>query len=277
MSAFATLAAQAGGGAGGAEQIVFWIVAPLALLGALGMIFSRGAVHSALWLMLTMLSLGCLYITQEAEFLGLAQIIVYTGAIMMLFLFVLMLTGRDSGDSVIEVLYGHRVLSAIVGLGVIGLLATVLVRAMDTLPNVGMAAAMGDRGAVGSLAATIFTDYLFPFELTSALLITAAIGAMVLAHVERKPGERRSQRTMVLARMRSDHVTTLPGPGVHALSASNATPGMLPDGSIAEESTSDLVELAVTERVARAFNEKQRLLPIQGPEHPVRAGEGDAR
>src|SRR5690242_5764351 len=83
----------------GAELIAFWILAPLAVLGAIGMVFSRSAVHSALWLVLTMLSLGCLYINQNAEFLGFVQIIVYTGAIMMLFLFVLMLTGRDSGDS----------------------------------------------------------------------------------------------------------------------------------------------------------------------------------
>src|SRR6478672_11707225 len=83
----------------GAELIAFWILAPLAVLGAIGMVFSRSAVHSALWLVLTMLCLGCLYINQNAEFLGFVQIIVYTGAIMMLFLFVLMLTGRDSGDS----------------------------------------------------------------------------------------------------------------------------------------------------------------------------------
>ena len=88
----------------GGELIAFWILAPLALLGAVGMVFSRVAVHSALWLVLTMLCLGCLYIAQNAEFLGFVQIIVYTGAIMMLFLFVLMLTGRDAGDSAFEVL-----------------------------------------------------------------------------------------------------------------------------------------------------------------------------
>ena len=93
---------------GGSEQIAFWILAPLALLGAVGMVFSKVAVHSALWLVLTMLCLGCLYIAQDAEFLGFVQIIVYTGAIMMLFLFVLMLTGRDAGDSVFEVLRGQR-------------------------------------------------------------------------------------------------------------------------------------------------------------------------
>ena len=106
----------------GAELIAFWILAPLAVLGAIGMVFSKSAVHSALWLVLTMLSLGCLYINQNAEFLGFVQIIVYTGAIMMLFLFVLMLTGRDSGDSTFEVLRKQRIVALVLGIGFVVLL-----------------------------------------------------------------------------------------------------------------------------------------------------------
>ena len=94
------------------EAIAFWILGPLALAGALGMVFARNAVHSALWLVLTMLSLGMLYLAQQAQFLGFTQIIVYTGAIMMLFLFVLMLVGRESSDSVVEVLRGQRLMAA---------------------------------------------------------------------------------------------------------------------------------------------------------------------
>lgn len=266
--------AVAASGAGGAEQIVFWVIAPLALIGAVGMLFSRGAVHSALWLVVTMLCLGILYILQEAEFLGFAQIIVYTGAIMMLFLFVLMLTGRDAGDSVIEVLRGQRVAAGLVGLALVALLVTVLVRAFDATTPVGLGGAMAERGAVGSLAAAIFTDYLFPFELTSALLITAAVGAMVLAHVERKRHQKSSQRATVLHRMKSDRMSPLPGPGVHATSASNATPGMLPGGFIAPGSVSDQVEFAVTERVAQNFRDGLEsgdlLVPISEPEHPYR-------
>ena len=258
----------------GAEQIVFWIVAPLALLGAVGMLFSRGAVHSALWLVVTMLSLGVIYVVQEAEFLGFAQIIVYTGAIMMLFLFVLMLTGRDAGDSVIEVLRGQRIAAGLLGLGLVALLVTVLVRAFDAAPSAGLGGAIAERGAVGSLAAAIFTDYLFPFELTSALLITAAVGAMVLAHIERRRHQKSSQRDTVEHRMRSDRMSTITGPGVHATSASNASPAMLPDGSVAPGSVSTLVELAVTERVAQRFRERREdgdlLLPIRGREHPRR-------
>jgi NADH-quinone oxidoreductase subunit J len=268
----AAAAADVTGGAGGAEQIAFWILGPLALIGALGMVFAKVAVHSALWLVLTMLCLGCLYIVQQAEFLGFAQIIVYTGAIMMLFLFVLMLTGRDAGDSVIEVLRGQRAVAALVGMGIVGLLVAVLLRALGTLPNVGLSGALADRGAIGSLAAVMFTDYLFPFELTSALLITAAVGAMVLAHVERAPGERRTQRQRVLARMRSDRMSPLPGPGVFATSSSNATPALLPDGSIAPGSISHLVEVAESERVARNFRAGRTVTEIEPAEHPERPG-----
>ena len=87
----------------------FWILGPLAVIGALGMVIARNAVHSALWLVVTMLCLGFIYVMNSAPFLGAVQIIVYTGAIMMLFLFVLMLVGRDASDSLIETLRGQRV------------------------------------------------------------------------------------------------------------------------------------------------------------------------
>src|SRR6195952_5578660 len=138
---------------GGGEQIAFWILAPLALLGALGMVFAKGAVHSALWLVLTMLCLGCLYMAQGAEFLGFAQIIVYTGAIMMLFLFVLMLTGRDAGDSLIEVLRGQRLKAGILGVGFVALLVAAFVRALRGTQSVGLGPVMAERGPIGSLAA----------------------------------------------------------------------------------------------------------------------------
>jgi NADH-quinone oxidoreductase subunit J len=254
-----------------AEEIGFWILGPLALLGAVGMVLARVAVHSALWLVLTMLCLGCMYILQTAEFLGFAQIIVYTGAIMMLFLFVLMLTGRDAGDSVIEVLRGQRAVAAFVGIGLVALIVSMLVGAFGSFASVGLAGAFADRGAIGSLSALLFTSYLFPFELTSALLITAAVGAMVLAHIQRAPGEKKNQRERVVLRMRSDRMSPLPGPGVLSTSSSNATPALLPDGSIAPGSVSHLVEVAESERVARDYQSGLRLTEIQSD---LRAGVG---
>ncbi|WP_019809336.1 NADH-quinone oxidoreductase subunit J, partial [Saccharomonospora halophila] len=133
----ALVLAQEGAGAtvSTGEAVAFWILGPLALAGALGMVFARNAVHSALWLVLTMLSLGLLYITQQAQFLGFTQIIVYTGAIMMLFLFVLMLVGRESSDSVVEVLRGQRLAGGLLGVGVAVLLSAALTRAVaDVTP-----------------------------------------------------------------------------------------------------------------------------------------------
>ncbi len=254
----------------GAELIAFWILAPLAVLGAIGMVFSKSAVHSALWLVLTMLCLGCLYINQNAEFLGFVQIIVYTGAIMMLFLFVLMLTGRDSGDSTFEVLRKQRIIATVLGIGFVVLLVAGLLRALKAVPAVGLTDAYADRGPLGAIAELLFTDYLFPFELTSALLITAATGAMVLTHIERTPGEHKSQRQRVHERMRSDRMSPLPGPGVFATSSSNATPALLPDGSIAPGSVSDLVEFSESEQVARRFRSGRTLTEIESAEHPER-------
>ncbi|QFU94146.1 NADH-quinone oxidoreductase subunit J [Amycolatopsis sp. YIM 10] len=228
------------------ETIAFWVLAPLAVAGALGMIFARNAVHSALWLVLTMLSLGVLYMVQQAPFLGFTQIIVYTGAIMMLFLFVLMLVGRDSSDSVVEVLRGQRLAAALLGIGMAGLFAAALARSLaDVTPAPLLDPATPQGGAAGGLGRKIFTEYLFPFELTSALLITAAMGAMVLAFSDRHgKGGKMSQKELVVARFRGEHArpSPLPGPGVFATANSVATPALLPDGSVAPESLSEIIE-----------------------------------
>ena len=236
------------------EAITFWVLGPLALAGGLGMIFARNAVHSALFLVLTMLSLGVLYMVQQAPFLGFVQIIVYTGAIMMLFLFVLMLVGRDSSDSVVEVLRGQRLWAAGLGIGLAGLVVGALWRALaDVAPATLDTPEANGGGNVNSLGRLVFTDYLFPFELTSALLITAAVGAMVLGYVDRHGrGTRRTQRELVEARFRGEHdrPSPLPGPGVFATSNSVATPALLPDGSIAPESLSRLIDSAAAETFA---------------------------
>ena len=228
---------------GPGEAITFWILGPVALAGGLGMLFARNAVHSALWLVLTMLSLGVLYMVQQAPFLGFVQIIVYTGAIMMLFLFVLMMVGRDSSDSVVEVLRGQRLWAGILGVGLAGLVVGIVARALTSVSSVGLNTPNStDGGNVSQIGRSLFTDFLFPFELTSALLITAAVGAMVLGYTGR--GGRRTQREMMVARFRGEHdrPSPLPGPGVFATANSVATPALLPDGSIAPESLSAIIE-----------------------------------
>lgn len=225
----------------GGEAWAFWILAPFALLGAIGMVWARNAVHSALFLVITMLCLGVFYVVEAGPFIGFAQIIVYTGAIMMLFLFVLMLVGRDASDSLIETLRGQRMAAIVLGLGFAGLLCAGLVRALGTVRSVGLTEANAD-GNVQGIAKLLFTKYVFAFEVTSALLITAAVGAMILAHVERRREEKVSQPAMMRARFApGSYPAPKPGPGVFATSDSVATPARLPDGAPAERSISKIL------------------------------------
>ncbi|MGV9767222.1 NADH-quinone oxidoreductase subunit J [Micromonospora tulbaghiae] len=236
----ATVLAAAGQVSGG-EEVTFWILAPLALLGAVGMVWARNAVHSALWLVLTMLCLGVFYVLQAGPFIGMVQIIVYTGAIMMLFLFVLMLVGRDASDSLIETLRGQRVAAVVLGLGFAGLVGTGLYRALDGVQPVGLDQANAE-GNVQGIARLLFTKYVFAFELTSALLITAAVGAMVLAHVERRKADRMDQIATMKARFRpGNYPGPKPGPGVYATSSSVATPARLPDGRLTDRSIPEIM------------------------------------
>ncbi|MEV0003299.1 NADH-quinone oxidoreductase subunit J [Micromonospora sp. NPDC050980] len=231
----------AAGDVSGGEEVTFWILAPLALIGALGMVWARNAVHSALWLVLTMLCLGVFYVLQAGPFIGMVQIIVYTGAIMMLFLFVLMLVGRDASDSLIETLRGQRVAAVVLGLGFAGLVGAGLYRALDGVQAAGLEQANAE-GNVQGIARLLFTKYVFAFELTSALLITAAVGAMVLAHVERRKEDRMDQVATMKARFRpGNYPGPKPGPGVFATSSSVATPARLPDGRLTDRGIPEIM------------------------------------
>ncbi|MDI6100621.1 NADH-quinone oxidoreductase subunit J [Actinoplanes sp. NEAU-A12] len=223
------------------EQVAFWILGPLAVIGGLGMVLARNAVHSALWLVLTMLNLGFFYVINSAPFLGFVQIIVYTGAIMMLFLFVLMLVGRDASDSLIETLRGQRIAAIVLGVGFAALIGTGLARSLGNNTVIGLDAA-NQNGNVEGLAALLFTRYVFAFEVTSALLITAAVGAMILAHVEKAQEDKRDQVTRMKERFRpGNYPGAKAGPGVYANTMSVAAPGRLPDGNGAERSISPIL------------------------------------
>jgi NADH-quinone oxidoreductase subunit J len=243
---------------GGGETVVFWVLGPIALAGALGMVFSRNAIHSALWLVNTMLALGVFYVVQEAPFLGAVQIIVYTGAIMILFLFVLMLVGRDSSDSVVETLRGQRVAATVLGIGFAALVGAGIARATEGITATGLDAAQGEDGNIPAIAELLFTDYLLAFEVTSALLITAAVGAMVLAHIEREPGSRRTQKELSRARfLTADQPQTHPGPGVFARANSVAVPAILPDGSRSEASLATGIEPEDPDEMPRPTGRRQ--------------------
>lgn len=232
------------------EAIGFWILGPVALAGGLGMVFSRNAVHSALWLVMTMLSLGLIYMLQSAPFLGFTQIIVYTGAIMMLFVFVLMMVGRDASDSVVEVLRGQRVAAAVLGIGLAGLMIGAVAQ------SVGVPLALGTPPGsnVGGLGLLIFQRYLLAFELTSALIITGAVGAMVYTFAGRAKSKAITQKERVTERLRGplEKFGSRSGPGVFATADSVATPALLPDGSVAPESLSEIIEATARERLGHA-------------------------
>lgn len=219
------------------ETATFWICATLAVLGALGTVLSRKAVHSALFVALTMINLAVLYVAQDAPFLGMVQVIVYTGAVMMLFVFVLMVVGVDASDSLVETIKGQRVWAGIAFVGFLGLLLAGVVDAFDGVPVVGLAQANAEHGGnVQGIGVALFTRYLLAFEVTSALLITAAVGAMVLTHRERlEPRKSQAQRSTERFAP-GTHPVNKPSPGVYARNNAVDMPALLPDGSVAEES-----------------------------------------
>ncbi|MGG5259114.1 NADH-quinone oxidoreductase subunit J [Phycicoccus avicenniae] len=222
---------------GTGEEVMFWILGPLAVLGALGLVFAKKAVHAALGMALTMIILGVFYIAQDADFLGVIQIFVYTGAVMMLFLFVLMLVGVDSSDSLVETLTGQRWATAVLALGLGGLLGF-QVGHVTWGTAVGLEQVNGETGNVSGVAQLIFGRYVWVFEMTSALLITAALGAMVLAHRERL-GKGPNQKEWSKRRFKEgEHLAGLPAPGVYARHNAVDTPALLPDGTPSELSVS---------------------------------------
>ncbi len=162
----------------------FWILGTVAVIGALCTVLMKKAVHSALCLAGTMIILAVFYLANGAYFLGIVQVVVYTGAIMMLFLFVVMLVGVTAADSLKETIKGQRWLAAAVRAR---LRHPADRRHRQRLPEGASTASARPTpsGNVEGLAALIFTKYVFAFEITGALLITAAVGAMVLTHRER--------------------------------------------------------------------------------------------
>jgi NADH-quinone oxidoreductase subunit J len=219
------------------EEIGFWVCASLAVAGALGLVLSHKAVHSALFMALTMINLAILYAMNGAPFLGLVQVIVYTGAVMMLFLFVLMIVGVDSSDSFAETIKGQRGWTFLLVLGLAALLITGIVNGLSETSVVGLDQANAAAGGnVQGLAYLIFSRYLLAFQVVAALLVTAALGALVLAHREHlRP--KKTQADLSRDRFTSgQHPGVLPNPGV--ISGTNAigNPGLLPDGSPSPES-----------------------------------------
>ena len=225
------------------STVVFWALAPLTVIAAVGMLVVKKAVHSAILLAFVMIALAVFYIMQEAPFLGIVQIVVYTGAVMMLFLFILMLVGVDSSDSLVENIKGLRPVAITVSLAMVAVLTSLIGRATVGHAPVGLTSANAE-GNVQGIAALLFRDYVWAFEVISALLITAALGAMVLAHTEKSAEAKISQRIRSMARFRGPSIGTaagLPGSGVFARHNAVDVPALLPDGKPSELSISTVL------------------------------------
>lgn len=167
----------------GIDVGVFAVAAATVLAGAIGVVVSRNSVHAALMLVMTLFGVAILFLLQRADFLAVVQVIVYAGAIVVLFLFVIMFLGVDREENVrVEPLRGQRPLA--LGLGLLGITGLMLLGWVSHWTT-GAPAVAGSTASGGSnvaqLGKSVYTTYLFPFEVTSALLVIAVIGAVVLA------------------------------------------------------------------------------------------------
>jgi NADH-quinone oxidoreductase subunit J len=182
------------------DLVVFWVAAPISAGAAVLMLLQRNAVYAALFLVLNQFTLAVFFVLLDAHFLAAVQVIVYAGAIMVLFLFVIMFLGVDRREALVEPIRGQRLLAIALG----SILAAGVVLAIGL--GVGLARAPGpgpEEDNIEAIARVLFTDYVFPFELTSILLIIAAVAAMVLARrrarglpdpVEEAPTKREPER-----------------------------------------------------------------------------------
>lgn len=219
----ATLATSTG------EAIMFWVMAVLMITGALGVLFFKKAAYAALSMVLVMLALAVLYLTQGAPFMGIVQVVVYTGAIMMLFLFVLMMIGLQASDEYQTQRRSH-IVAAVAGGSALAIVLGAMVWVVGWSGNTGYTADAYTDEPVEKLAHSLFADHWLSMELAAALLITAAVGAVLLTHADRL-SPRRTQKHVVEAKMRAyaasgRHVGQHTAPGVYARSTSPDVPAL---------------------------------------------------
>jgi len=232
------------------EAVLFWCLAPIMVLAGIGLLVVKKAVHAALLVITIMISLAILYIAQGAVFLGMVQVVVYTGAVMMLFLFVLMLVGVDGSDSLVETIRGQRWIALLAGIGLacvlVGVIATAVYDAKGFAPE---AVNNNPQG----IAEILFGQYVFAFEVVGALLVTAALGALVLTHRQRlvpRVGQKERADARVAA---GATLTPLPAPGVYARHNAMDVPALGPDGRPLDSSVPRVLRIRGQEADAQEF------------------------
>jgi NADH-quinone oxidoreductase subunit J len=171
------------------DVAVFAVAALIVVAGALGVVLSTNPVHSALMLVMTLFGVAVLFVAQDAHFLAAVQVIVYAGAIVVLFLFVIMLLGVDKVEDIrVDPLGGQRPVAAVVAVGSLGLIVLLAVRSAGVTGARSVTETVsGDDPNLEVLGRVLFTDYLLAFEATSALLVIAVVGAITLARRPQRP------------------------------------------------------------------------------------------
>ena len=168
------------------ELVVFVLASLMAVVGAVGVVVRRNPVHAAMSLVLTLFGIAVIFVQQGAHFLAAVQVIVYAGAIVVLFLFVIMLLGVDQAeDLTIEPLTVQRPLAAVIGVAMVGLLTGAVLTSDNAVlkSGAGLSSPTLDSpdANVKELAGSIFGDHVFAFEITSILLLVAVVGTVILA------------------------------------------------------------------------------------------------
>ena len=166
-------------------EAVFAVAAVLMLVGAVGVVASRNPVHAALFLVQTLVGVALLFLLHDAHFLAAVQVVVYAGAIVILFLFVIMLLGVDKAEDLrVEPVMGQRPLAAVVGAALAAVLATVIFTGADALSGIvrtsGERALDNDATDIERFGRVLFSEFTFAVEITAALLTIAVVGAVVL-------------------------------------------------------------------------------------------------
>ncbi|WP_159791693.1 NADH-quinone oxidoreductase subunit J [Puerhibacterium puerhi] len=262
----------------GGEAALFGVLAPLMVLASLGLLVVRRAVHAAICVVFVMIALAVLYVASQAPFLGVVQVVVYTGAVMMLFLFVLMLVGVDAADSLTETIRGQRWIGVLLGLGLLVVLGGVVGRVV--LPP-GPAAAPGAGAAATNpegLARVLFGDYVLAMEVVGVLLVTAALAGLVLTH-RRRLGPRRTQRFVAEQRVaqlaEGRPLTPLPAPGVYAQNTAMDTPALGPDGRPLEHSVPRVLRIRGQQRSVTAVLAAEETLVERGAPGALEPADAD--
>ncbi|MDR2374296.1 MAG: NADH-quinone oxidoreductase subunit J [Bifidobacteriaceae bacterium] len=243
-----------------AEQFLFWIVSPIVVAGASALLFAKRAVLAACSIMVTMVGLAFLYVGLGAPFLGVVQVVVYTGAIMMLFVFVLMLVGVDVSDSFIETIRGQRWLGAVFGIGLAAVLAGAVVRSTFTArAGADSARELAESGNVGGVAGLLFSDFAFTLEITGCLLVIAAMGAVIMTHRTRLTKPVTQPELMRQRAKRGLRLTPEPAPGNYARHNAADVPALDAEGRIIENSVPSALRIRGQVHTVRGLG--QDLLP----------------